>query len=110
MKPRDGEKLDYDPHGSPLYMAPEVFEGEFDEKCDIYRYCRNTRPSSCENTLQSYTLFSLSRGSLSFAICRSLALSTALQSRTAVLVCLSLTWLFARALSLQIPHWISLPL
>eukprot|EP00007_Cunea_sp_BSH-02190019_P003786 CAMPEP_0174239006 /NCGR_PEP_ID=MMETSP0417-20130205/13160_1 /TAXON_ID=242541 /ORGANISM="Mayorella sp, Strain BSH-02190019" /LENGTH=614 /DNA_ID=CAMNT_0015317901 /DNA_START=276 /DNA_END=2116 /DNA_ORIENTATION=- len=38
MKPRDREKLDYDPHGSPLYMAPEVFEGEFDEKCDIYSF------------------------------------------------------------------------
>mmetsp|Transcript_17936 Transcript_17936/g.50540 ORF Transcript_17936/g.50540 Transcript_17936/m.50540 type:complete len:529 (+) Transcript_17936:60-1646(+) len=38
MKPKDVNSLEYDPHGSPLYMAPEVFVGEYDEKCDIYSF------------------------------------------------------------------------
>jgi serine/threonine protein kinase len=35
-KPRDVSNLEYDPHGSPLYMAPEVFLGDYNEKCDVY--------------------------------------------------------------------------
>ena len=38
MKPRDVNNLEYDPHGSPLYMAPEVFVGDYNEKCDIYSF------------------------------------------------------------------------
>eukprot|EP01096_Ripella_sp_DP13-Kostka_P004162 TRINITY_DN1625_c0_g1_i5.p1 TRINITY_DN1625_c0_g1~~TRINITY_DN1625_c0_g1_i5.p1 ORF type:complete len:482 (-),score=181.11 TRINITY_DN1625_c0_g1_i5:153-1598(-) len=38
MKPRDVANLEYDPHGSPLYMAPEVFVGDYNEKCDIYSF------------------------------------------------------------------------
>mmetsp|Transcript_16662 Transcript_16662/g.24878 ORF Transcript_16662/g.24878 Transcript_16662/m.24878 type:complete len:544 (+) Transcript_16662:58-1689(+) len=38
MKPRNKDNLAYDPHGSPLYMAPEVFVGDFNEKCDVYSF------------------------------------------------------------------------
>lgn len=38
MKPKDVANLGYDPHGSPLYMAPEVFVGDYNEKCDIYSF------------------------------------------------------------------------
>jgi len=38
MKPKNVANLDYDPHGSPIYMAPEVFIGEYNEKCDIYSF------------------------------------------------------------------------
>ena len=38
MKPKDVANLEYDPHGSPLYMAPEVFVGDYNEKCDIYSF------------------------------------------------------------------------
>lgn len=38
MKPREVANLEYDPHGSPLYMAPEVFVGDYNEKCDIYSF------------------------------------------------------------------------
>jgi len=38
MKPKDVTNLGYDPHGSPLYMAPEVFVGDYNEKCDIYSF------------------------------------------------------------------------
>ena len=37
-KPKDVSNLEYDPHGSPLYMAPEVFFGDYNEKCDIYSF------------------------------------------------------------------------
>jgi serine/threonine protein kinase len=26
------------PQGSPAYMAPEVFMGTYDEKCDVYSF------------------------------------------------------------------------
>eukprot|EP01095_Lingulamoeba_sp_RSL-Kostka_P012223 TRINITY_DN479_c0_g1_i2.p1 TRINITY_DN479_c0_g1~~TRINITY_DN479_c0_g1_i2.p1 ORF type:complete len:455 (-),score=155.91 TRINITY_DN479_c0_g1_i2:272-1636(-) len=38
MKPKEVNNLEYDPHGSPLYMAPEVFVGDYNEKCDIYSF------------------------------------------------------------------------
>jgi len=38
IKPKNVTNLDYDPHGSPIYMAPEVFVGEYNEKCDIYSF------------------------------------------------------------------------
>eukprot|EP00339_Tiarina_fusa_P004751 CAMPEP_0117019868 /NCGR_PEP_ID=MMETSP0472-20121206/15180_1 /TAXON_ID=693140 ORGANISM="Tiarina fusus, Strain LIS" /NCGR_SAMPLE_ID=MMETSP0472 /ASSEMBLY_ACC=CAM_ASM_000603 /LENGTH=499 /DNA_ID=CAMNT_0004724931 /DNA_START=1 /DNA_END=1500 /DNA_ORIENTATION=- len=38
MKPKDQTNMEYDPHGSPLYMAPEVFVGDYNEKCDIYSF------------------------------------------------------------------------
>jgi hypothetical protein len=38
MKSKDVETLQYNPQGSPLYMAPEVFVGEHDEKCDMYSF------------------------------------------------------------------------
>ena len=38
MKPKEVTNLGYDPHGSPLYMAPEVFVGDYNEKCDIYSF------------------------------------------------------------------------
>src|SRR3989338_9147371 len=38
MKPKEKKDLEYDPHGSPLYMAPEVFIGDFNEKCDVYSF------------------------------------------------------------------------
>ena len=38
MKPKDVANLGYDPPGSPLYMAPEVFVGDYNEKCDIYSF------------------------------------------------------------------------
>lgn len=38
MKPKEVTNLEYDPHGSPLYMAPEVFVGDYNEKCDIYSF------------------------------------------------------------------------
>lgn len=38
MKPKGDTNLEYDPLGSPLYMAPEVFIGDFNEKCDVYSF------------------------------------------------------------------------
>mmetsp|Transcript_2619 Transcript_2619/g.6290 ORF Transcript_2619/g.6290 Transcript_2619/m.6290 type:complete len:657 (+) Transcript_2619:174-2144(+) len=38
MKPKDVESLEYNPQGSLVYMAPEVFLGKYDEKCDIYSF------------------------------------------------------------------------
>jgi len=38
MKARDVERLEYNPQGSLVYMAPEVFLGKYDEKCDVYSF------------------------------------------------------------------------
>ncbi|KAL6056545.1 Dual specificity protein kinase [Balamuthia mandrillaris] len=37
-KVRPAEKVLHGAQGSPLYMAPEVFTGCFDEKCDVYSF------------------------------------------------------------------------
>ena len=38
MKDKTSKKQNNAPQGSPAYMAPEVFMGEYDEKCDVYSF------------------------------------------------------------------------